>query len=99
MKKMNYLSQLGKIAYQSNKGWLSYNFEVQNFHNYVAEDVRVHKDSIFAFVDPDEYSQIAEYRDTNNDGFPDFVVLTSPNQAIEKEKHLDGDTNRRDHIY
>ncbi|UWR87835.1 calcium-binding protein [Phaeobacter inhibens] len=71
--------------------WQTYNFEVAQHHNYVAERVRVHNDSIFAFLEPHEYSLVTEYRDTNNDSFPDYVLVKVPGSAIEKEKRLSGD--------
>ncbi|WP_195822607.1 calcium-binding protein [Roseobacter sp. MH60115] len=72
------------------QGWQTYNFEVRAHHNYVANDVRVHNDSIFAFLQPHEYSQVTEVRDTNNDSFPDYVLLKEPGVATEREKYLDG---------
>ena len=81
---------VGASGSQTSEGWQTYNFEVRSHHNYVAENMRVHNDSIFAFLEPHEYSQVTEYRDTDNDSFPDYVLLKEPGVATEKEKSLDG---------
>ena len=38
--------------------WRTYNFEVAKHHNYVAQGVRVHNQSILSLLNPDEWSGI-----------------------------------------
>lgn len=40
--------------------WKTYNFEVENLHTYIAEDIRVHNDCISDFLDIGEVLGIAE---------------------------------------
>ena len=81
-------SAVGDTASFTTEGWQTFNFEVQQHHNYVAEGVRVHNDSIFAFLQPHEIPLVTQYRDTDGDSYPDFVVIHTPGRTSEKEKYL-----------
>lgn len=84
-------STTSPIAFEDNaflkqdveSGWTTYNFEVSEHHNYVAEGIRVHNDSILATLDEgdvliglnDDLTEAAVLRDVDNDGDLDVVVL------------------------
>lgn len=82
----------GSLVHHDLSGWQTYNFEVAVYHNYVAENVRVHNDSIFAYVKPHERPLVKDYRDTNGDGEPDYIVMRTKAGATEIEKYLTGST-------
>ena len=65
------------------EGWTTYNFEVREYHTYVAGGVRVHNDSILSTLQEgdtlvalnDDLTDMAVLRDVNGDGTADFVTL------------------------
>ncbi|MQY44320.1 hypothetical protein GG681_16870 [Epibacterium sp. SM1969] len=69
--------------------WRTYNFEVSKYHNYVADNVRVHNDSILSFLSDDERANVVNL-DRGKDGRVDFAVVdldtetTSGNLEVEK---------------
>lgn len=84
-------AQTKTIAFEGNtvlkedveRGWQTYNFEVQTHHNYVAGGIRVHNDSILSALEEgdtlialnDDLTDAAVLRDVNGDGVDDFVTL------------------------
>ncbi|SDQ14427.1 calcium-binding protein [Pseudovibrio sp. Tun.PSC04-5.I4] len=78
----------GSSVNHAASGWQTYNFEVSTHHNYVAEKIRVHNDSIFAYLKPHERPYVTGYKDLDGDDFPDFVVIKYPGSTLEKEKYL-----------
>ena len=89
---------------QVEQGWKTYNFEVQEHHNYVAGAVRVHNDSILSTLQAgdqlialnSDLTDAAVLRDVNGNGFLDFVTLDGyrrdgePTQiAVERHYHWD----------
>jgi len=73
-------------------GWRTYNFEVARHHNYVAAGVRVHNESVFAFLSPAEAMLVTEIRDVDGDSKPDFAVIRLPGTTTEIQKTLQGNT-------
>lgn len=65
------------------EGWTTYNFEVRAHHNYVANGIRVHNDSILSTLQEGDtlvalngdLTDAAVLRDVNGDGIADFVTL------------------------
>ncbi|HID07824.1 MAG TPA: hypothetical protein EYP10_11845, partial [Armatimonadetes bacterium] len=65
------------------EGWTTYNFEVREHHNYVADGIRVHNDSILSTLQEDDtlltvnsdLTNAAVLRDVDGDGTADFVTL------------------------
>ena len=65
------------------EGWTTYNFEVRAHHNYVANGIRVHNDSILSALQEGDtlvalngdLTDAAVLRDVNGDGIADFVTL------------------------
>ncbi|MGH0004656.1 calcium-binding protein [Pseudovibrio ascidiaceicola] len=85
---VEYQAAAGSSVCHAASGWQTYNFEVSHHHNYVADGIRVHNDSIFAYLRPEERPYVKDYKDLNGDDFPDFVVVQVPGTTIEKEKYL-----------
>jgi len=54
-----------------------YNFEVENYHTYIADGVRVHNTSVLTFLRPHELQNIdlSTLADTNDDGLFDYVEV------------------------
>ena len=65
------------------EGWTTYNFEVREHHNYVANGIRVHNDSILSLLAEgdtlvalnDNLTDAAVLRDVDTDGTDEFVIL------------------------
>lgn len=68
---------------ETEAGWQTYNFEVRAHHNYVADGIRVHNDSILSTLQEgdqlvalnDDLTDAAVLRDVDGDGTADFVTL------------------------
>ncbi|WP_244275158.1 calcium-binding protein [Pseudovibrio sp. Ad13] len=88
LEQVEYQAAAGSSVSHAASGWQTYNFEVSTHHNYVADGIRVHNDSIFAYLRPEERPYVKDYKDLNGDDFPDFVVVQVPGTTIEKEKYL-----------
>lgn len=81
-------------TYNFEGGWKTYNFEVVDYHNYVAERIRVHNDSILSLLTPEERSNVVRY-ETDENGKASFVVAKVFRGNIEAEtsvRALDGST-------
>ncbi len=71
------------LSFEIASGWETYNFEVREHHNYVANDIRVHNDSILAFIDEDDqvfavsedFKDAAVSRDNDGNGTNEIVLL------------------------
>ncbi|WP_417827116.1 hypothetical protein [Thalassospira povalilytica] len=56
------------IAYEGNAvlkeeaaaGWATYNFEVAEYHNYVADGIRVHNDSALSVITPEQWANATD---------------------------------------
>ncbi len=84
-------AQSKTIAFEGNtvlkedveRGWQTYNFEVETYHNYVAGGVRVHNDSILSTLEAgdtlialnDDLTDAAVLRDEDGDGVDELVLL------------------------
>lgn len=62
------------------RGWKTYNFEVEGIHTYVAAGMRVHNESAWSFVKPGDGIPVS-WEDTNGDGRDDVVVLVTDTRA------------------
>ncbi|WP_299960841.1 hypothetical protein [uncultured Roseobacter sp.] len=69
--------------------WRTYNFEVAEHHNYIADGVRVHNKSVLNFLEDHEVSVLKYVRDVDNDGDLDFAVYRLPNSTTEVEVTLE----------
>ncbi len=72
---------------QVEEGWRTYNFEVRKTHNYVAQGIRVHNDSILSYLEEgdtlyaltDDLDDMAISRDVDGDGDKEIVFLEGEN--------------------
>ena len=71
------------------KGWATYNFEVEKYHNYVAGGIRVHNDSILSYMTPYELANLdADSLQYDSNGAPYFGVVKIPGTNTEIQKTL-----------
>ena len=71
------------VKHDAEAGWATYNFEVRDTHTYIANDIRVHNDSILSFLQEgdtvyalnDDLTDLAVARDVNGDGINEIVLL------------------------
>ena len=71
------------VKHDAEAGWATYNFEVRETHTYIANDIRVHNDSILSFLEEgdtiyaltDDLRDMAVARDTDGDGVNEIVLL------------------------
>ena len=71
------------VKHDAEAGWATYNFEVRETHTYIANDIRVHNESILSFVEEgdtiyavsENLKDIAIARDTDGDGVNEIVLL------------------------
>ncbi|WP_170181780.1 FG-GAP-like repeat-containing protein [Phreatobacter stygius] len=83
---MRYATARGlALAPQMEEGWRTYNFEVANDHTYVAEDLRVHNDSVFDYI-PTNAVVLGWGGPENN---PDRAVFIRGSEQIYYETRYD----------
>jgi hypothetical protein len=71
------------VKHDAEAGWATYNFEVRETHTYIANDIRVHNDSILSFLEEgdtvyaltNDLKDMAVSRDTDGDGTNEIVLL------------------------
>ncbi|MDX8355628.1 calcium-binding protein [Cognatiyoonia sp. IB215182] len=81
------LASASGLATAPAEGWRTYNFEVAAYHNYVADGIRVHNDSLLSLLKPAELENVVRL-DVDADGTPTFAVVKFPQSNAEVEVTL-----------
>lgn len=85
------------VKHEAESGWATYNFEVREHHTYIANDIRVHNDSILSFLEEgdtvyaltDDLKDMAVIRDVDGDGADEFVILKGIRNGDDFDTRLD----------
>ncbi len=63
-----------------------FNFEVDTYHNYIADGIRVHNQSLFSYLDPLDFLHIQDvtYVEVDGQKRPQSIVIRYPDASAQK---------------